>query len=350
MVMVVLGIVVASTLALVQAPAPEPLVWHAPAACPDDAAMRAQVARWLGRPLDENEAAHAHGVVTTREREPGRPIEFELRLTVTTPEAAPLVRVLVDRDCSVLAEAAALSIAIVIDPEAAMRVPDELPPEPAPEPAVPPPVPVPVVVPPSREPAPAPAPSAGSRRTPVRCTPRPGRRKPGSIPCLAIVADVGLQVGTLPRVGPTVGGRLSAVFPRWVIGLGVQHLFAQPARVQSDPPKGGDIALTHAMLEACVRLGFRRAEFPLCGDLEAGAFVGRGVGVSTTATARVPWLAARVGAAAMIAPLRRLALGLRVDAVIPVVPYRFTIDGLGTVYKPGTIGARAGFVIEARLP
>ncbi len=42
--------------------------------------MRAAVARWLGGPLHENEAAGAHGVVATREHEPGRPIEFEMRV------------------------------------------------------------------------------------------------------------------------------------------------------------------------------------------------------------------------------------------------------------------------------
>ncbi len=318
--------------------------------------MRA-VEHYIGRPLAD-ERVRARGSITPSADELGGATAFELQLRVEAHDGAPLGRRLVDRDCTVLSDAAALTIAITIDPDAVERATGSR--------AVPQATPqaVPQAVPRAEsEPRPVRRPDversdarrrtvAPRDRTPkrVRCAPSPASRVRTRVPCATLGLDTGIQAFTLPAVGPTLGGRIGVAWRRFALHLGATHMFRRRAEVQADPPKGGDLALTHASVGACARLGVWRIEFPLCADVDVVAFSGRGFGVTTASRARVPYAGARFGAGAIIAPVRRFATGIRVDATVPFAAYRFKIDGLGTVFRPTPAGLRAVFVLELRAP
>ncbi|MBL8947389.1 MAG: hypothetical protein JNK45_29725, partial [Myxococcales bacterium] len=134
--------------------------WIAPASCPDAAVVRAAIEHYTGRTLDDTAALLRTAHAEVEEASSG---EFGLRLQLEVGSGAPVLRLLHDRSCEVLAETAALMIAVTIDPTAITRAAplrDTAPtPKPAPEPEPP-------------KPAPAPTPEPTKQTTPTGPGPR----------------------------------------------------------------------------------------------------------------------------------------------------------------------------------
>lgn len=365
-----LGPVVALVGSLLGGPPQEALVgrgpairWSAPSECPDEARVADAVARYVGRPLLEDEAVQARA--TVRRTREGR---FAVDLWLVGPGGAAEPRTFEDAACAVLAEGAALVIAAAIDPRATARI--GLPPEPPEGPpggvvsgsgstAAPGSAWVAVAqarrVEPLRSPPQPPATTAAPHdpATPPRSC-RAGPRRPGDgprgQPCVGLAARVALQWGPLPRAGPGVGGDASLSWPRLRLEAGGTFLTARPARVDAAGAVGGDVRLGVGHARGCARLAAGVLEVPLCGGLEAGALRGIGVGIVNPRSARLGWLGALADAGVSWAPGRRIALRAQAGVVMPLVAHRFAIGGVGVVHEPAPVGLRAALAAEVWLP
>lgn len=334
------------------------IVWDAPEACPDADAIRDTIERYVARSLAEpaDTVVDARAEVTPIEGATG----FRMALRIETEDGAAVDRELVDDSCRVLADAAALMVAVALDPKAAARASvlggveptraddeDEAGPEPEPE-ATPEPGAEPEPEPESK-PEPRPTPPPGVRRcragrSALRTTPRDLR------PCASIDPRFGVQLGLLPGIaGPGVGGDIALLWPRTRIEIGGTHWFERPARREGQTGLGGDVRLSTGSLGACGRLGWAQLELPLCAGIELGAMRGQGVGISDPDTARIFWSAAWLGPRLAWVPVRRLALVARLDLVVPLARYRFDVSGLGTVHDVSMVGGRVHIGLGVRL-
>ena len=91
----------------------EILQWQAPSPCPSRREFEAAIASDLGRPLEPRDAGAVTADATARRRGDGR---WELDLTLRPRDAPAVARTIVADRCELLAEAAALMIAVAIDP------------------------------------------------------------------------------------------------------------------------------------------------------------------------------------------------------------------------------------------
>lgn len=348
-----------AALSLSIAPAPADgqdalLRWNAPPSCPSRAEVEAAIAANLGRPIG---AADAGALAATATVEPTAEGRWSLRLSLEPHGAPPALRVAVADDCTLLAETAALMVAVAIDPERATRhplasaprsrLPADVPLEPDVAPVEPP------LAVDNGATAPAPPSAATSRApSPPRSPNHPTTPTRNSAPRrplrAALAAGPVLDVGALPRPAPGLAVRL-ALLTRARIELGVLHLFERPARIDSE--RGGDLRLTAAQLVACPRLLRRRLELPLCAGFELGAMRGEGVGLPVRTRDRVAWFAFLLDGRLLWAPIPRLAFGGQLGLATPLLAARFRIAGLaGDLHRAAPIAFRAALTVELRFP
>ncbi|MBL4684635.1 MAG: hypothetical protein JKY37_08615 [Nannocystaceae bacterium] len=365
----------ASLVLALAGPAVEPSVptdpvvgWDAPAGCPSSTDVTRAVERYVGRALG-NEAVHAEATID-RDAEAG----FRLRLVVSTQQEAD-VRVLRDSSCSVLADAAALLVAMAVDPDATAKVvaaepqvalrtssvteanearadlvpaasPGEVPQTEAAEASEP----VDDTETAPDDPGTEVVLGRESDRDSRRC--RPGWRQESSRrlapTCGALGVSLPLQLGPLPRFGPGLSGHAAMLWPRVRLEVGGSYYFQQRTRV--DATRGGDFRLSVGHLRGCGRLGVRKFEFPLCTGVELGALRGKGVGLGTSREDRVLWAGLLLDGGLAWSPVRWIALRALAGIVVPVAKYRFRISGVDDVHVAAPVGLRVGIGAEARFP
>jgi hypothetical protein len=342
------GVLLVLPIALVPAPpvttAPAEIAteygWSAPTECPDAEHVAATIEHYAARPLARtgNVLRSAKGTIESDGT------GYRLLLEMDVAQGVPVQRVLRDPSCEVLAETAALMIAVTIDPAAATRA--ALPREPTPPPVEPTPEPTPPVAQPREATTTTRSTTrdCNAGRSRLRVSPRDLR------PCVGLEARAGMQLGLLPEIiAGGVGGDLAITWPRLRLELGGTHWFARPARVAGDPPRGGDLSLSVGSLGLCARFGRRRVEGQVCGGGELGAMVGRGVGIDEPRTERVLWGAAWVGPRVLGVVHPRVVLLGGVDLVVPLARYRFEVDGLGVVHRVDPVGGRFRLGVGVRL-
>jgi hypothetical protein len=359
----------------------EPSVrWEGPSGCPTAEQGRAEIARLLGRPL-ANVAVELSAAVHIRRR--GQ-TGFESTIEVTQAGVVRK-RVMRDGDCTVLGRAAAVVVALAIDPATEVVAPatgDE------------------VTTPgddssstgtgrvteggkpttggPSGDQAgatasPAPAPSgvggSGARATSstestqaedARPEPSPAAeaRQPAPANATRSPADLhafvgaaaALGTGILPDLAP--GGTLSAGVSMRVSRAAVRLSYATPEHaVLADPAGvGGRIGLMAVAVEAGLHPRVSRIELPLVAGFEAGAFVATGERLSDGQTRHPLWLAGYLGGGAMLLLGPMFAVGLRLEATVPLRRPRFAIlDDVGVVHsihRPATLAGRGSVELE----
>lgn len=264
--------------------------------CPDDAGMRAAVrARLAYDPFRDGATTTVVTSVQARRK--------ELRARIELRDAQGVVigsRELVspDSDCSELARAVALAIAIAIDPVSVLRVP-------LPEPSA-------VIVPPMlSEPAAPPSPPATTLPPPPLPAPvaTPAVPPPAAAgPHLRATSAVLLGAGPTPRLTP--GARLG-VGARWpLVSASVEASGLWPTSASSAQGDVRALVVLGAVVP-CLHQGPLLA----CGVISAGPLRGEGTRTATTV------FAAAGGRAGAEIPLgRSIALGLSVEADVSLTP------------------------------
>lgn len=349
------------SLALVAATAPSraqeriALRWDAPAGCPGGGAVRAEVDRLLG---------------ASRAR-PSRPIDVSAQVSrdergtwhvrLETPgDGAPRVREIHGASCAALADATALILALMIDPDAVAQAPASAPAPPATsppaEPSPPPSSPVPEALPTAPVPPPStpvPPPTAPPPIATARPPARPAQPPPVAPPPAAsrgvsfhLGAWLGADAGSLPGVSFGFGATAALLVGAQRIELGIAARPASKASLPGRPTAGGAVDLLAGWAGTCRSLLRSPLALGPCVALEVGRLHAAGFGVSEPGQAERPWVAASAGALLVWAPYGRLGLTLRADLVVPLTRPTFVIEDLGPVHRPGDVAGRASLGLE----
>ena len=225
--------------------------WQAPSGCPSRDDLRAEIARLLGGdirvPQDGDikaRAVVAHGQTWSLA------IETELA-------GRPGQRSIEAASCQDLADATALIIALMIDPDAVAA--HATPPKPMPAP-------------PSVQAGPAPA------------------RQPRSVEYLVGIHAAG-SYGTLPSVDVGLGGGVGLAGRRWRVELRGTYGLRRDQKAMAAAPAGayGQFNFTAAALAGCFNLGREeRSAFGPCADSELGVVSAKGVWRQPRACQREP--------------------------------------------------------------
>jgi hypothetical protein len=276
------------------------ITWSAPEGCPNADTIRAEVRRMAGAAAAATDQIEAHAAVVRDHA------GWQLTLT-TRAGALSGERKLSAPDCAELGRAAALVIALMINPAA--------------DPSA-----APTVVRPAAPAPPAVAPPPA---------PRPERR-------FALGADLRLGSGELPGGAAGIGARFAAgrgVFSAQARG---DFWFPRDASSTAKPSAGGSFGAADLSLAGCATAGRdgRLAPAICLGAALIGTHAS-GSGVSdpgsVTALSAGPFLegAVRVRISA------RNALRAGVEALAPLSRPSFALAGVGTVFRPAALSLRA---------
>lgn len=322
------------------------LDWRAPAGCPS----RDDVVAALERALPEHAPipGEGRGRVHAEVEIVGQGDRWQVELALAS-ERGPERRSFAAERCELAAEATVLVIAVAIDPIASARVYEQV--EPEPEPPAPEPEPE-----PEAEPEPAPEPDDRAMRLVLpepELEPRRPRRRSSLGAALGLFGGGGL--------GPLRAGAAQLELRAALVGRHfrwqLRGAWLVPVEVALDDARSGRFDGWLIGTRACglpggrLREGRRVSlEVPLCAGLEAGQLRGEGArGVPNPVAVRRPYVALELGPALLVRPLERLAIGLELDAVVPLVQVGFSING-DPVLRSTPIGARALVGVELRLP
>ncbi len=300
------------------------LQWSAPPQCPTAAQVSDAVARLLGRPLAEGPSP----CVARARVQPLRRRGWRLRLSIAT-RGAPRHRTLEGASCVAVTDAAALVLALAIDPEAVASRPAAPAPPEAPQPP-------PAPAPPPQPPPPLPPPVAVARPEPA--PPRPSRPLRWHLRA-AVFGDV----GSLPAA--TVGPSLAVGLSYGALRVEAYAVYAAPQRAALDRG-GGDFDLVGAGLSGCGLARVGRFDLGGCGGLEAGSLRGAAYGVARPGSGSAPWLAVTFGAAARARLSSRWGVLAQVGGAAPLRRPEFVIDEVGAVFRASALTLRATAGVE----
>jgi hypothetical protein len=299
-----------------------PLRWEAPAECPSAAQVQAKIEEHLGAPLSTVEIAWSAAGTITRD-ESG----FSLALAIETPDGRHDRPLHDPNDCAVVTDAAALLIAIALDPEAA-------------DPATP--------------TAEQEAVAAETRATVPPLSPAPVSPPPRAVdrsPRVrgAVGAAGGLDLGTLPRIAPAVHGSVALLFRRARVGV-VGSFGSVSHHELPRTPGAASVSWWSLGVEGGPVLRARAFEFPLLFGAEAGQLHARPIDLFAPQRQRAPWAAVLVLPGAAYVPVPWLSVVARVGVAVPLAHPRFQVEGLGEIHRPAWVALRASVGIELRFP
>lgn len=320
------------------ATAPVPAVaieWVAPPTCPSVEVVEQRVARRV-------QPGSAHGA-TAQLRVTAMDPGFVLALDLSIPGGASTERVVQGAHCEELVDAAALMIAVAIDPvfvTIAADVATIVAEADATR----------VTTPPPSLPISEAAPSIDAQPEPI--TPRSkGPLRVG------LRASAGAWFGAMPRPAATIA--VDLVIPATRLGWAELGALAIPRqRTSVSDTAGADLWLATAVLRGCIApilregtKGLARLRPMACAGLAIGAMGGRGRGGGISEnTARELWVSPVIGGGLDVAIARRFGVFARFDGHIHARLPGFHLDGIGSVHRvaPGSVTALLG--LQAVLP
>lgn len=329
--------------------------WHAPPTCPDEASVRAAIERLVGRPLAKIRDRRLSLIATVY------PAGAEWSLTIYTVAAdGTQERTLrYSHGCALLAEAAAVLIAMTIDPQVLGRLdaatlklvteaPEASPEAPADPPADPPaPVPTPTAEPPlGPSPAPPVAPVATVANPAASTPPGPRIKSRGAV---RLAGSLGW--GDLPSIGGGLGLALALRRGRFQAEISGGGWFLRSVKLDLPGSSGAmfDLWSLGARAGYVARAG-RRLEVPLLLGLEAGQIHVRGVRLVEAGNDRTPWVAVVFSPGLSIVVHKLLAVVIGLDLVVPATRPRFVVENVGEIFRPSPIGLRGTLGLEFRFP
>jgi hypothetical protein len=287
---------------------------------------------------------------------------FVVRLE-TPGEGSTQARELRGATCKAVADAAALILALMIDPDAAARD-DEAPsetnePDKAgadrsdaaaknPENQAPPIAPQAGTAPPA---SPAP-PSSPTPRPPQEPAPRAPAGSAQPIE-LRLSAWAGADIGSLPGLAPGFGALASIGFGAPRVAVGIAFWPDKSGFLEDLSSAGSDVGLLAGELGICGALLQKPIEIAPCAAVEIGELYATGFGVVNPRRGGAVWVALKGGGALVWRPLKApfagLGLTARIEAVIPLVRPRFVIEKVGPVHSPAYVAGRGALGVEISL-
>jgi hypothetical protein len=324
---------------------PLELTWTAPAECPQMPDVYAEVLRLIGGKARGTSRLAAQGTVVLDDD--GRwSVVLETRI-----DGAEGSRSIAGPTCQAVSDAAALTLALTLDPD--LRLPEAAPELPGSTSKAAGAGAGPVGSMPPHRPAKGSAPPAPTRRAPYsnRVTVLGGSvaavRRPRTV--WLARAFAGGNLGALPELGSEFGlglgvGRGSAL--GWLIGA-----YSPPQDVGT-PARQGLATVWVGSLAAlgCYRLSVDRAELDPCGGLQLARASGRGTDrIITPDSDSLFWLSPALGASIGYRLSHAVRLSLDGFGLVALERPEGRIDGVGRVYKPGRV-AGSGFIgVEVRI-
>lgn len=324
------------------------LSWSAPPGCPSREALIGEIRRLLGGSIENPGGVSARAEITAR-----RAGDYRITLALRSDQGERM-RDVQAPTCAELADAAALIIALAIDPSAVAGAPEASPMQAPPSPA-------PSEAPPASVTLPPPPPLSASPAPPPSWQPRTAAPHPSAMPApppprseVHARAELGGEQGVFRH--PSLMGRVGAAYVRGPLRVEIMGVFAwagQIAALQA-PTKGGSFWLGGGGLAGCYERPFeaagrREGTSAVCAGVEAGAMGAAAYGVLSPAANTSAWVAPFVAGVTRWAFRPRVALRLDLTAFAPLVRSAFTIDGVGLVHRPGPVGVRAGVGLEVLL-
>ena len=307
--------------------------WVAPPGCPDEAFVRAEVARLLAgsrAPADRLEASAEVAVAAAGGW------RVHLRTHSATADGE---RVLGGESCRAIAETTALIVAMAVDPDQATAndalarpgATDGAPSDGDAGVAV------------DGEPGAAPPPgpdAASASETEASSTPR---APPPAAWLLAAGAEGDL--GALPSAGAAPA--LMLAWRPHPFRFDLSGAYFAPVQA---PVAGGGTAtfvLVSASAHGCYELGLGRLGLGPCvgGELSS---IGASTNLSAPSSGNGQWLSLVGGGLLSFAPVDRLELDLRLDAEVPLLRPDFQVDG-ASVHRPSVVTGRALLAFGARF-
>jgi hypothetical protein len=311
------------------------LTWEAPEGCPSGEAVVLEVTRLVGGALPEGAPIHA----TARASATESGFALELRTEV---EGALGERTLSADRCDELAAAASLILALMIDPEAALRA------EPTPPTAFAPAAPV------EHEPiAPLLSVPTVEAEPPAPPPPISEPPPPSEAPAGSIGVGAALDVGTLPA--PTAAIFIAGGLGVTLVDVRVRAVLLTP-QIASTEVDGLEItaelwAVTGGVV-SCLRPIDVFRELGICLAVEAGAVFGRSAGISAPTFGAGFWLGAGGGLDLAWRALPWLSLELLAEVLGQVVAQEFwvRVDGMErAVYVPVRATGRFGAAVNVHF-
>jgi hypothetical protein len=296
------------------------LQWRAPASCPVERDVLAEIERLLGRSVSitsqpglrvEAEVIGAEGAFRVRLRTSAFGLDGEKQL-----EAA---------SCRSLADAVALVIAFAYDPEAAS----------------------------AHDAAPLAAAPLASERADVPLNERPtlARRAPPELRASAHLAFAA-NAGALPAVAPGLVAGVGVSLPNARFEISGSAWTDQQASLAPRPlapTPGGHFQLWTVGARACYERERRPLGLDLCALGELGPMSGRGVGVTRVTRETLLWGGFGAGATARWALLPYLGLRASVDGLVGLTRPTFVLEPFGQVHRPSLVTGRVAFGAEANF-
>ncbi|RMH00342.1 MAG: hypothetical protein D6705_00565 [Deltaproteobacteria bacterium] len=310
--------------------------WDAPTkGCPTESEVRRRLEARLAEASPTDETVDVAAVARVRRTDDGA---YELRLW-TAERGVLRERRLTDVECEVLADAAVLLTVLARHPSARSGDPKAARLAAAAEER--------------EEPTPPPRRLDPSQRDEDESS----RHEPPPPPAHSIEgrAGVGLGVafGALPGTGPAL--RVEGAFElRLRARFGLRFEFPityeveRRGRFSDRPDAGADLHLVASGISTCAVGRLARVHLPACAGVEAGAIVGRGVGVAEPRTDAVAWVAIPVRGGVDVLLGRHVVLAFALEGVFPVLRTVFVVEGLGDVFRPAPAALRAFAGVGAR--
>ena len=319
-------------------PPPTALSWvRAPGAeeCPAGPVLGAEVERVLGGPTL---APLAQAEMVIEGHVAPSAAGFETTLTLTLRSGAVLgTRKLTsgDASCAAITRDVALVVALMIDPEAALRPAPQPPAESLAAPAQPP---------PGATETPS-SPAFPPRPAPVAAPPAPWR--------LHLAAGPVIGAGLLPAVGVGVRVR-AAITPPRLFPLEIGGEIFAPVRADKDG-QGVELTLAQAFVRACPLSGTRGAwGFAACAGIDAGSVHGAGFGFSVNRAAELFVVAAALGGRLDVHLTSAVVISAGADLAIPFLRGRFFYDGAAgerrEAFLTAPVAGTLDFSIGVKLP
>lgn len=310
------------------------LEWAAPASCPGRDDVLARVDELLESSPTPHRQVSARGVVTESASKP----RYRLELVVVGNDASR--RSLSGEDCSHLVDAAALILALDIDPEALTRRENEPTPHDAGAPT--PGSPVSTVGDASVDAAPRP-PLVAAAPTTKPATERTRVE-------LSTGARVVLDVGSLPRTTGGIGGALAMSYRHFVLELAGT---AYERRFTVDGPREGRagawVGLVAGSAHGCYRRTVLEVDWRACVGGELGRESTTGVNLLRTSEVSGLWSAASAMLLARALPRSAVTPVAGFSVVVPIGSPPVLVDNFGTLFDPSAVVLRFMLGLDANF-